>query len=51
VDGWIILWKWAYLIGLISFAVLAVVVVPLGARDLLALFRHLKSRDEDGGEG
>ncbi len=46
-DGWIIFWKWAYLIGLVSFAALVVAVIPLGARDLFRLFRHLQGQDSE----
>jgi len=42
VEGWIAFWKWAYLIGLVSFFVVAIAVIPLGGRDLIALFRHLQ---------
>ena len=45
-EDWITFWKWAYVIGLGSFAVLVVAVIPLGARDLIALFRHLQGRDD-----
>ncbi len=45
-DSWVIFWKWAYLIGLVSFAVLVVVVIPLGARDLVRLFQHLQGQDD-----
>ena len=45
VEAWITFWKWAYLVGLISFAALAVAVIPFGARDLVRLFRHLQRRD------
>ncbi len=38
-------WKWAYLIGLGSFFALVLVLIPLGVRDLMALFRHLQSED------
>ena len=41
-EAWIRFWTWAYLIGLVSFFGLAVLIVPLGVRDLLALFRHLQ---------
>jgi len=45
VESWIIFWKWAYLIGLISFAALVIAVIPLGARDLIRLLRHLQRQD------
>jgi len=40
-DGWITFWRFAYIIGLSSFFLLAIVIVPLGARDLVRLFKHL----------
>ena len=45
-ESWIVFWKWAYLIGLAAFFCLAVAVIPLGARDLVALFRHLSAGDQ-----
>ena len=45
-DGWIIFWKWAYVIGLAAFFCLVVAVIPLGARDLVALFRLLSANDQ-----
>ena len=44
-DNWITFWKYVYIVGLASFFVVGAVIVPLGARDLMALFRRL------GGEG
>jgi len=46
VDGWIAFWKIASTVGFVSFYILVLVVVPLGARDLFRLFRHL-SRGSD----
>jgi hypothetical protein len=40
-DAWITFWEWAFLIGIGSFFLLVIAVIPLGARDLAALFRHL----------
>ena len=40
-------WKWIYTIGLATFAVLAVVIIPLGARDLIALFKSLGEKKEE----
>jgi hypothetical protein len=40
-DNWITFWEIAYVVGLGSFFVLAVLIVPLGARDLVRLFKHL----------
>ena len=49
IDIWIAIWKWVLIAGLGSFFLLALVVLPLGARDLVRLFRRLDdpSRDAD----
>ena len=49
IEIWTEIWKWVLIIGLGSFFLLALVVLPLGARDLLRLFRRLDdpSRDAD----
>jgi hypothetical protein len=49
IDIWIAIWKWILIIGLGSFFLLALVVLPFGARDLLRLFRRLDdpSREAD----
>ncbi|QDU97170.1 hypothetical protein [Lignipirellula cremea] len=36
-------WTWAYIIGLSAFALLVLLVIPLGLRDLLAMLGELKS--------
>ena len=46
-DSWALIWKWVFFLGLTSFFVLAVVIIPLGWRDLVALFAKLRA----GGEG
>lgn len=38
---WIQFWKVVLTVGLGSFALLVLVVIPLGARDVLRLFRKL----------
>lgn len=40
-------WTWAYILGIGSFYVLVVAVIPLGFRDLLQLFRDLSTDHED----
>lgn len=35
-------WKVACIVGFASFYLLVVAIIPLGARDLLRLFRHLE---------
>jgi hypothetical protein len=49
-DGWIRFWTIARLVGFSAFGVLVVVIVPLGGRDLLRLFRHLDRGSERGEE-
>ncbi len=46
-DGWIQLWKITCIVGFVAFYILAVVIIPLGARDLVRLFRHLSRGSED----
>ena len=38
-------WTWAYIIGISSFYVMVVVVIPRGLSDLLELFRNLQEED------
>jgi hypothetical protein len=46
IAGWISLWTWIYALGLGSFLVLAVVMVPLGARDVWRLLRAIERESE-----
>lgn len=46
-NGWIAFWKVACLVGFAAFYLLVVFVLPLGFRDLLRLFRHLREEGED----
>lgn len=41
-------WTWAYIIGISSFYVMVLVVIPLGFSDLLKLFRDLE--EEENGD-
>ena len=43
-DAWISFWKYACLIGFGLFYLLVAIVIPLGGRDLLRLFRRLETR-------
>lgn len=38
-EALIALWGWIYVLGLGSFFAVAIVVIPLGARDVWRLFR------------
>lgn len=46
-QGWIAFWKAVCIIGFVSFYILVLVIIPLGARDLRRLFRHLAREDRD----
>lgn len=46
-SAWITFWKTLCLLGFASFYGVVLVIIPLGARDLLALFRDL-GRDRAG---
>ncbi len=37
-------WSWVYGIAAVAFAGLVLLVIPLGARDLVRLFRKLSDR-------
>ena len=53
-NGWILFWKIACIVGFASFFVLVLAVIPFGAMDILKLFRHLSrggDEDEDAGKG
>jgi len=43
-DGWIQLWTWVYIIGFAVYAAVALVLIPLGGRDILRMFATLKSQ-------
>jgi hypothetical protein len=47
-DSLKIFWTMAYIIGLALFAVMALIIIPLGFRDLIRLFARL---NEDRGNG
>ena len=47
-ELWVSLWTWLYALGLGSFFVFALVMVPLGARDVWRLLRATQvEREED----
>jgi hypothetical protein len=50
VSGWAGFWQGACAVGFVAFYALVAIVVPLGARDLVRLFRHL-SRTNSEREG
>lgn len=45
-NVWIDIWQWLYILGLGSFFLLVLAIIPLGARDLLRLFRHLDQQKD-----
>jgi hypothetical protein len=45
-NGLVTFWTWAYLIGCGLFLVVAVIVAPLGWRDMIKLFRALDQAEE-----
>lgn len=49
-TGWITFWKWACIVGIGSFFVMVLFVIPLGARDIVRLFRRLAEGRDAGGE-
>ena len=44
-------WTWMYILGVGSFYLLVLAVIPLGFRDLLHLFRDLNQGHQDVAEG
>ena len=46
-DGWIAFWKIACLVAFSLFYVVVLAIIPLGARDLVRLFRHLSRGSEE----
>jgi len=47
-DGWIALWTWVFWGALALFYVLVLVVLPLGGRDIVRLFRVLRLAGDRG---
>lgn len=48
-SGWIAFWKAVSVLGLASYALLAVAMIPMGLRDLRAMLRDLAATDGDEG--
>ena len=40
---WLTIWKWTLILGLGTFFLLAVVIIPLGAYDVRKFFRRLNN--------
>ncbi len=43
-------WSMAYIIGLALFALMALIIIPLGFRDLIRLFAHLNEDRRNGSD-
>ena len=48
IDNWIRFWTALCLIGCVGFYLVALIVLPLGLRDLMRLFARLSGQDRDG---
>jgi len=44
-EFWIGFWKYACLIGFAAFYLLVLAIIPLGAIDLVKLFRYLSGKE------
>ncbi|MBL4885585.1 MAG: hypothetical protein JKY95_13765 [Planctomycetaceae bacterium] len=44
ITSWILFWKYLLIIGFGSFAILVLVIIPLGARDVFRLFKNLDEK-------
>jgi hypothetical protein len=49
-DAWIEFWKYACIVGFGAFYLLVLIVIPLGGRDLLRLFRRLGGRHREASD-
>ena len=43
-DGWITFWTISCLVGFFGFYLVVLAIIPLGARDLFWLLRHLSTK-------
>lgn len=50
-DTWILLWKTILIIGIGSFYLLVLFVIPLGARDIKRMFADLDQRNTGRDKG
>lgn len=46
-HAWIQFWKYVLIAGLGSYAVLALIIIPCGARDIYRLFQKLDRREAE----
>ncbi len=49
-SAWIKFWETVLIIGFGSFAILVLIVIPLGARDVLRLFKKLDAASKQDEE-
>ncbi|KPL15343.1 MAG: hypothetical protein AMS26_07840 [Bacteroides sp. SM23_62] len=49
IESWSIIWKIVFVIGVSMFAILAILVIAGGARDIVKLIQRLKNDDEVSG--
>ena len=45
-ETWIMFWKYLLIAGIGAFVISVLLIVPLGARDVISLFRELGKRDK-----
>ena len=49
-NGWITFWTWVYLISCAAGALMVLIILPFGVRDLVRLYQFLNTQapaDED----
>jgi len=46
-EAWMVFWKYACLIGFAAFYLLVLVIIPLGAMDMVKLFRQLSGKTRE----
>ncbi len=49
IESWTIFWKILFIIGVGMFAILSIVVIIGGAKDIRTLIQRLKKEDEEPG--
>ncbi len=49
IESWTIFWKIVFIIGVGMFAILSIVVIIGGAKDIRTLIQRLKKEDEEPG--
>jgi hypothetical protein len=49
IESWSIIWKIVFVIGVSMFAILAILVIAGGARDIGKLIQRLKADEDESG--